>query len=43
MEKTEKKERFEIDSLLLQSLAENNYSPLTEQDTLDVRCAIASE
>ncbi len=43
MEKTEKEERFGIDSLLLQSLAENNYSPLTEEDTLDVRRAIATE
>ncbi len=43
MESTQEKEVQEVNGLLMQSLAENRYSALTDQDLQDVRDAIKDE
>lgn len=40
MENVHATERHEINTLLRQSMAENDYTPLTRQDAMDIRNAI---
>ena len=41
MEQTANKERHAVNSLLRQSIAENDYEPFTDKDANDVRDSIA--